>query len=77
MRCMVTDDGVMYCFTQWGAFGNRTSEGFQDLVAANMIDRTAEAIVVRFADRFPSKVPKQARQRLADAAREVRRKADA
>jgi hypothetical protein len=32
-----------------------------------MIDRTAEAIIVRFAGRFPPKVVEQARQRLAAA----------
>lgn len=65
-RRMVRDNGVMYCFTQWADFGDRTSDGFEDFVAANMIDRTAEAIIVRFADRFPPKAVEQARQRLAD-----------
>ncbi len=69
-RKMVRDKGVMYCFNHWAGFGNRTSEGFEDFKAANMIGRTAEAIIVRFANRFPHKVVEQARERLADATRE-------
>jgi hypothetical protein len=76
-RKMVRDHGVMYCFTYWAGFGNRTSEGFEDFKAANMIDRTAEAIIVRFADRFPPKVVEQARRRLARVTREQGRMADA
>jgi hypothetical protein len=68
-RPMVRDKGVMYCLTYWAGFGNRTSEGFDDFVAANMIDRTAEAIIIRFANRFTPEVVAQARQRLANATR--------
>jgi hypothetical protein len=76
-RRMVRDQGVMYCFNHWAGFGNRTSEGFEDFVAANMIDRTAEAIIVRFADRFGPEVVAQASHRLADARRKQRNIVDA
>ena len=76
-RRMVRDQGVMHCFIYWAGFGKHTSEGFEDFVIANMIDRTAEAIIVRFADRFRSEVVAQARQRLADATLKQENKANA
>jgi len=64
---MVRDKGVVYCLAKWAGFRKRTTDGFDDFIAANMADMTAEALVVRFSDRFPEGVVAQARERLANA----------
>jgi hypothetical protein len=66
-RRMVKTHGVEYCLMKWAGFGNRTTDGFDDFIAAGMPDMTAEALVVRFSDRFPSEVVVQARERLMKA----------
>jgi hypothetical protein len=64
---MVKDHGVEYCLTKWAGFGNKTTDGFDDFIAAGMADMTAKAVVVKFSDRFPPEVVSQARERLAKA----------
>jgi hypothetical protein len=66
-RRMVEKHGVQYCLMKWAGFGNRTTDGFDDFIAAGMADMTAEALVVRFSERFPSEVVAQARERLVKA----------
>jgi hypothetical protein len=63
-RRMVQKHGVVYCLSKWAGFGNQTTDGFDDFIEAGMADMTAEALVVRFPDRFPHEVVAQARQRL-------------
>lgn len=63
-RRMVHKHGVVYCLTKWAGFGNQTTDGFDDFIAAGMSDMTAEALVVKFSDRFPQEVVTQARLRL-------------
>jgi len=47
-----------------GRVGNQTTEGFDDFHCAGLADMTAEALVVKFPDRFPPEVVVQARERL-------------
>jgi hypothetical protein len=63
-RRMIKKNGVVYCLTKWAGFGNQTTEGFDDFIAAGLADMTAEALVVKFPDRFPPEVVVQARERL-------------
>jgi hypothetical protein len=63
-RRMIKKNGVVYCLTKWAGFGNQTTEGFDDFIAAGLADMTAEALVVNFPDRFPTEVVTQARERL-------------
>jgi len=65
-RRMLQKHGVVYCLTKWAGFGSKTTEGFDDFIAAGMSDMTAEALVVKFSDRFPQEVVVQARQRLVN-----------
>jgi hypothetical protein len=40
-RRMVKKHGVEYCLTKWAGFGNKTTDGFDDFIAAGMADMTA------------------------------------
>jgi hypothetical protein len=62
---MVHEHGVVYCVTKWAGFGNQTTEGFDDFIAAGMADMTAEALVLKFSNRFPPAIVSQARERLS------------
>ena len=64
-RRMIRKHGVLHCLTKWAGFGNQTTDGFDDFIAAGMADMTAEALVVKFPDRFPKEVVTQAPGRLA------------
>jgi hypothetical protein len=63
----IKNKGVYQSLIEWSQLhGNRP--GFQALIEAGLSELTAEAIVVRFADRFPIDVVESCRETLRKAA---------